>query len=283
MARTLLENWTQIPFDQLHLNITTIFISLLFLYFNFILSIFGWQKIITKFGQALNFRSAYWIMATSQISKYIPGGIWFTISRMQLADKKGLRSEVTAFSVIIETCLIFLTGIILMLISMITGAHLISLYLILPLLIISILFLYPPLLKIFADFMVKILKRPKVDLRLSFGDILMLSLFYFGVWISQIIGFFLLINSFYPVPVVNFPYIALTYISSWIGGFVVIYAPGGIGIREGIMSFLLSKILPVGLSVGFSVIARVWTIIYEVIVFATGQLLLKRGDKDQIH
>ncbi|RKX71462.1 hypothetical protein DRP53_01405 [candidate division WOR-3 bacterium] len=276
LVRTLITNWSLIPFSELYFNPKFLLLSFFFLYLNFIISVLGWQNILPTFNLRIDFSTAYWIMSTSQIAKYIPGGIWFTVSRMQLAGRANLREEPTAFSVVVETCLIFLTGIILLFLAMLKVGNIIDFKLLLPLLIVSILLLYPPFLRALANLAMTLLKRPKVYFNLPLKKVLTLCIFYFGVWFFQIVGFFFLIRSFYALPFKDFPTIALTYIASWIGGFVVIYAPGGIGIREGIMSFLLSKNILLGLAVGISIIARAWTSIYELIVFLTAQLLVKK-------
>jgi uncharacterized membrane protein YbhN (UPF0104 family) len=62
-------------------------------------------------------------------------------------------------------------------------------------------------------------------------------------------------------------------------GFVVIFAPGGLGVREGMMTLLLSSIIPTPLAIAISFVARVWMTLFEIVVFFIGLLVRKAGRK----
>jgi len=53
---------------------------------------------------------------------------------------------------------------------------------------------------------------------------------------------------------------------SYLGGFIVLFAPGGIGIREGIMVALLSPVTGVTLAVAISALHRVITMLFDIVL-----------------
>lgn len=273
----LIKNWAKIPFQLLHFDIAKIIISFLLLFLNFLFFVEGWRRIIQKLGDPVSFQNAFWIMSASQTAKYVPGGVWFALSRMHLGKEMKLRAEIVGISVIIETALTFLVGISLFIFSQsVVGFRgLKILYYIIPGFIFFFLVLYPPLLNRLLNFPLKILKRPCVDLKISYLQLFHLSIYFFGLWIAQIIGFYFLINSIYPIHISKLPHIASAYTLSWMSGFIVIFAPGGLGVREGMMSLLLSSFIPTPLAIVISFLSRVWITVFEIIVFFIG-LFLKR-------
>jgi hypothetical protein len=60
-------------------------------------------------------------------------------------------------------------------------------------------------------------------------------------------------------------------------GFIVIFAPGGLGIREGMMTLLLSPLVPTPLAIAISFMQRVWMTIFEVIIFFVGLVIKKKA------
>jgi hypothetical protein len=60
-------------------------------------------------------------------------------------------------------------------------------------------------------------------------------------------------------------------------GFVVIFAPGGLGVREGMMTLLLRSFIPTPLAIAISFIARVWMTLFEIVVFFIGLIVRRTG------
>src|SRR4030065_238356 len=97
-------------------------------------------------------------------------------------------------------------------------------------------------------------------------SLLLLWSFQFSYWVLKALGFFFLANSFY-----NFDYAWLKrflgmYLFSWVLGFVAVFAPGGLGIREGSMTLFLKSYFPTGFAISLSLIGRVWITILELLL-----------------
>jgi hypothetical protein len=79
----------------------------------------------------------------------------------------------------------------------------------------------------------------------------------------------------------NFFLILGGYALSWIAGYVVIFAPGGIGVRESVQVFLFSSIATPQQVVIVSLMHRMVYTIIEVLLGVVGYLLSKRATPDQ--
>lgn len=108
------------------------------------------------------------------------------------------------------------------------------------------------------------------------------SLYFIGVWIAQIIGFFFLIRAIYPLEITHIFSVSAAYTLAWIVGFIVLFAPAGLGVREGVLTLILSAIMPTPLAIAISFISRVWITVFEVIVFFIGLLIRRKEREDKI-
>ena len=100
----------------------------------------------------------------------------------------------------------------------------------------------------------------------SLKGILYLILIYFLVWISLGISFFLFVKSIYPIHVTQFPIITSIFAFAWSIGFMTLITPGGLGVREGILSLLLTSCLPPATATLVALLSRIWVICVEIIL-----------------
>lgn len=281
LISNLIKNWQNIPFNSLRFNLINLIISFVLLCINFLIFVQGWRVIILKLGSNISFKNSFWIMSSSQIAKYVPGGIWFALGRVYLGKSEKLKEEIVALSVVVETGLTFLTGILVFLLSitLMEQKFITNFLFVIPIFFLFLIALYPPLLNKLTNFALRIFKKPAIHLDISFGQILQLSIYFLGLWFAQIIGFYFLINAIYPIALSKIFNLTAAYTLSWMTGFVVIFAPGGLGVREGMMTLLLSPILPTPLAIVMSFITRIWITIFEIVIFFVGLLIKKAGSK----
>ena len=96
------------------------------------------------------------------------------------------------------------------------------------------------------------------------------------------IDFFLLLP-FLPLPIGN---TVATYLNSigfirfstilplcWVVGYIVLLAPGGLGVREGMLTLTLSEFLSPEIALTIAIIQRVWFILVEGFNFLTSFLI----------
>lgn len=280
LTRHLVTNWSQIPFAELRFDPASIAASFLCLAAYFLVLTRGWSAIVAELGGRVAYPRAFWIMSTSQMAKYLPGGVWYTLGRVYLAKAERVTEEIGLLSVVFETFLLMLTDLVIFLaaVNFVQGEPVLSPALSAVFIAVILALLYPPLLNGLLNLALRVLRRPAVRLRAKYAAILRLSVYFFAVWLAQIAGFYFLIRAVYPVPLAHLPNLATAYTLSWITGFVVLFAPGGLGVREGMMTILLSPILPLPLAIAVSFLARVWITVFEITAFFIGLLIRRRAN-----
>lgn len=278
LIRGLVLNWSKIPFADLHFDPLLLALSFGALAVYFAIYSRSWQAIMHDLRSPISFSQAVWMIATTQIGKYLPGKVWYILGRVYVGKQQNLDGKKLTLSMVLETCLVYITGgIIFALTTLIAGGYSIAwIALSVMLTVAAIIMLHPVILRSISNFILRRLKKPEIHFTLTYTQIFRISLYFFGLWFAQIAGFFLLIKAIYPVPAGDIFNIASAYSLAWIGGSLALFAPGGLGVREGMMTLLLSSVLPTPLAIAVSLIARVWVTIFETMVFFIGLAVQRR-------
>jgi uncharacterized membrane protein YbhN (UPF0104 family) len=278
LIRGLVLNWSKIPLGDLHFNISLVIISFVALAIYFMIYGRSWQVIMRDLNAPILFSQSIWMIATTQVGKYLPGKVWYIVGRIYVGKQAEIDGKKLTLSMVLETCLVYVTGgIVFSLTTFIAGNYSLTWLIISTMLTIAaIIVIHPRILVRISNFFLRILKKPTVRLTLTYRQISRISLYFFGIWIAQIAGFYFLIKAIYPIPVRSIFNLASAYSLAWISGSLAVFAPGGLGVREGMMALLLSSILPIPLPIAISFISRVWITIFEAVVFFVGLIIQRR-------
>jgi uncharacterized membrane protein YbhN (UPF0104 family) len=90
------------------------------------------------------------------------------------------------------------------------------------------------------------------------------------------LAFVCLVNSLYGIGPSDIPSLIAVFILANITGFMALFAPGGIGVREGVLLIGLSPIVGPGPAIVVTGLARVWQTILELATTGLGWLALSR-------
>lgn len=231
--------------------------------------VFIWRTIIGRLGVQLTFIKAWRLFVLGEFFRYIPGKIWQFLGRAHLCKREGISEEQTTISMIIEICLNMTAGVLTLLCSLLfwyeeTLPIVIYWVFIVPPAI-SV-FLYPSIFTKLVNRALRLIGREEVGFHLRYKDLLLFSGMYFLSW--WVVGFawFLFINSFYNLNVSFYPVVTGIVAISWVIGILSFLTPTGIGVREGVFSFLFSSFVPVSIAILASIAMRVWSTIIELIL-----------------
>ena len=62
-----------------------------------------------------------------------------------------------------------------------------------------------------------------------------------------------------------FLYVAPAYAAAYVGGYIVLFAPAGLGVREVLLTAFLAPVLAADPALALAVVARLWTTVVEVV------------------
>ena len=99
---------------------------------------------------------------------------------------------------------------------------------------------------------------------------------YLLLWGLLGIAFFLFIKSFYPVSISQLLVVTGSYVVAWSIGFLSIITPSGLGVRESVLSLLLTSVLPPAAAMLVALLSRLWTLSAELVVASVAFVLYWR-------
>jgi glycosyltransferase 2 family protein len=206
---------------------------------------FGWFLMLRAQGispPVFTWRSAWSLYGKTQIAKYIPGNVFHIVGRHVLARQSRIAHKALLLAAILEIIFLILGAALISLLAMGQIALILDKKLSFLLLITTaaagMFLLFFALLRHRTDFSRKWNNLNKARLSAA-----LLSDFLFLV-ASCLLFIIILICISEPVIIFRtWPLIAGAYTFSWAVGFIVPGAPGGLGVREGLLLTLLGPIL----------------------------------------
>jgi glycosyltransferase 2 family protein len=247
------------------INYTSIVLSFIFTLIAYLLSLFVWIKLIAAFGLKADFISAANAWSLSQLGKYMPGKAGVLLLRLD-ANKNHPKKTI-ALATLIEFIAGFIASCLLILFSIFFLGNVIPLYFKILAIICSIfllIFLHPKLLKPITNLGLKFFKREPIDRFPSFILILKFVLINFLIGIPYGLGLYFSMNCFADI---DFAYIipitGIYYLASLVG-MAALFAPAGIGVREGVIFLALPAIIAKQVVIAGTIMIRIISIAVEI-------------------
>lgn len=270
LGKNLYQNFAEISHYQWSIKYELLILSILCLVINLTISSYVWKKILSFFHTSLPFDQSFKIMSVSGMGKYIPGKVWQYLSQIYLGQKVGLAKRVTFFSMVLLFIAYNLVGILLFLFSLFFWQRF-SPFLIFSLLVIFILIslaiFYPPILNKVLKILLHLFKKEPLTIKAGFDQIVKILLILIVDWVIFGIGVYFLVNSFYWANLSQTVILCGIFAISVISGILSFFVPAGLGVREGVQSYLLSLFIPVSMAILISLVMRVWITLGELVCF----------------
>ena len=270
LGKMVWENWNQVKDASFTFELFPLLLSTLIFAFSYFIQIWAWYLITLKLKVALSPSETLKIWFYSQLGKYLPGKIWLFLSRFHFYQSKGQSKKVISVAIYLEVVtMIVATGLI-FLAALMLFKEMQSVYSrktfwwILLAFMLAFVCLHPRILERIINWTLAQFKRDPVSLSISYLDVLFILFVCIISWVIGGIGFYLFVDSVYPVtpPYILFLTGALA-ISSTLG-LIAIFAPSGLGVREGVLVYLLSYMMPGGVAVIMSILTRIWMTLIEI-------------------
>ena len=245
----------------------------------FCATVVSWRKVLQlASGRIIGFGEGLAQILLVNFGKYIPGKVWGLAARGKRLTELGFELEGVGRASYLEQMLLVLVGL-----WLAAGAAAlayenqvyVAAFLIVTLAI--LLFRHGDIVvRKIADVFPKAGGLMRVfELRVGVGAVLGLSMGYIGVWLFLAIAFMLVCTAFVDVELTRatVPVFVLALTAGFVAGFVALFAPGGVGVREGVGAAVLSSIVTLEEAVLLMLMFRVWTVAVELVA---GALVLGR-------
>lgn len=250
-----------------------------------------WRGILARLGSRLDVVSSERIYLTAEFVRYIPGNVWHVVARVLGAERRGVPKAIGFASMVIELATKIVSAALVFAISLLFWPNVTALTAEIPRDVVAgigvvgvpllLLGLHPKLLQALLNRGLQLLKRDPVVIRMSYRDILVITLYWAVSWAVVGAGFYLLILSItgQALPVTALVLAAGIYALGWDIGFLSFITPSGVGFREAALIALLlaaglvpAGVAAFGLATVIAFLARLLSTASEVVCISAAYL-----------
>ncbi len=139
----------------------------------------------------------------------------------------------------------------------------------------TVVFMIPSNMERMVNFMLRTLKRETVSLGFTVGKAARIVWWYFISWLMFGAAFWLFVIAVTGNRTLNPFFLAGAYAVAYVLGFLAFFVPGGLGVREGLLSVLLSTAMPMGVSLLIAFLLRLLVTLIELICVSV--LFFRKG------
>jgi len=259
--------------------------SSLLLFAGYLFSASLWGRMVAELGgPSIGLWASCRIFFTANLGRYVPGKIWQIAGLAYLAKSQGVRGSVAIAAAILGQLLSLVGATLVGLVAFLGGdegvRHLGIWAVALGALLLAFVTVPGALRRVVGVWYR--LARQEMPEEVAPGPVFGLkwTALYAVVWVVYAMAFWGLVRSFGLSP--DFEAIGPAYAAAYVLGYVAIFAPAGIGVREGFIIVFLEPVLG-SASVAIAVVSRVWTTLVELgpaAIFAGAHFMGQgRGDE----
>lgn len=284
MARQLYYGWDELSHYRFEFKYKMLLLSFLPLTVNFLITSIYFQKILKILGVSINLTNTFKVIFLSRLAKYIPGGgIWALLGQVYLFDKENVPKLIVLIANITQLLVYTLYGLLVFIAFYFfyLGSKLaVQKVALIFTSCVCIFILHPKVFSKIVNLISFKLKGERINITYTYSDFIYLTVLCVVDWSIFGVGLYFLTNSFYSVSTNLIPVFAGTFAISWILGLCVFITPDGLGIREGVQSYLLSFFLPLPIAIIFSLMTRLWFTIGDLISSSLAFLIKVTQEED---
>lgn len=232
--------------------------AMIIVLFGLLATMYAWRRLLAGLGSPLPTSAAARILFLGQLGKYLPGSVWPILAQMELGKTYQVPRHRSASASVLTMLLSLLTGLLTALVMLpFTGA---SSYLwafaAAPVLLAC---LHPRVLNPLMGRLLRLARQPALAQPLN-GRTLAVALGWsFAAWICNGVQIWLLAVRL-GAPLGSTLLLATGgYAFAWSVGFLVVFAPAGVGVREVLLVATLSPVVGTGGATAVALVSRALT------------------------
>jgi uncharacterized membrane protein YbhN (UPF0104 family) len=278
IGRSLALNWDQLSEADLDFDIRLLLLSFGLLALWMLGQAWIWHllTITAKVDIAFPRAAAAWFY--SQLGKYLPGKVFVYLGRLHFYSQAGRPAGPVTVAFGVETIGNFAASIFTVLVAVLTAdvpaldPYRWALGVTLVLLLVS---LHPRLIGWLVAVVARVLRRQPFAIEMGYAQMLRYVGLYVVNWLAFGVALYVFIRSFYPVEPGSIVYLAGAFSFAGMLGILAVFAPSGLGVREGVLALFLNQIMPTPVALIISVASRIWLTVVELGCVGAVYLLIR--------
>jgi uncharacterized membrane protein YbhN (UPF0104 family) len=283
LGKLVWENWGEVKEANFSFHPSLLLLGTFVFAASYFIQIGAWYLVTLKLGIALPPLETLESWLYSLLGKYLPGKVWLLLGRFYLYQSKGKSKKAISIALYFETATVIMAAALISLMGLIFFKGIRPLYpgrelgWLIVLFVPIFIALHPGFLEKIVNRILSRLRREPISLAISYRDVLWILLICIWAWLVGGIGFYLFVSSIFPLSPDYVPFLTASLAISSTLGLIALFAPGGLGVREGVLVFLLSGFIPGAAAVIVSVLTRIWMTAIEIVLIGVVYLIAQFG------
>jgi uncharacterized membrane protein YbhN (UPF0104 family) len=254
-------------------------LSILFRY----LGVFIWLRLLYRLG-GRGLRGHYieltYIYAKSWLGRYVPGAATWILGKVYFAGRHGVPRSKLAVSGVLEGALQIVATLIVGIALVMLDARAAALapwvrWAMVAALVAGVIALIPPVFHRLLSLAFRVLRRgaPDASLYPGWGAMLEATALYVGGALITGASYYLVAVAVYPdLPISDALFVIGAASLSSAVSMLAVFAPGGLGVREGTLGLLLAVVMPGAVALVLVIVLRLWSIVVDLLFYAIAWL-----------
>lgn len=285
------ELWNQDDLQQLQINVFWLIPSGIVYLIGGIPAVWFWRELMQSFGGTIRFRDALQAYYCSQLGRYVPGKATVLIIRAAMLKNRGLGPASAAVTATAETLIMMGVGLAMTLaLSPVIGwpdwiHRLPNTSIMAPIMIFLLCLAALPVISfLLTSLSVRMTpaemrsseEKRRIPAKLIACGFVAFTLTWILFGLS--LGFTIRSISGLPLDLENWPLWTGAITAATAIGFLAIFAPGGIGVREGLLLLILSLHIPEKQAIAAGILLRIVWFVAEITLSSLLYYMYKKGD-----
>jgi hypothetical protein len=264
LALYLVRNWSEVAshpwrIDWWRMALATL--CVLAAYSGFVLS---WRRILGHLGGRLSVRDAHRIWYLGNLGRYVPGKVLQLAGTAYLARAKGVSPVLTVSASLTSQVFVLVAGLVVAAATLpeLGAAKTADLALFwwigLAIAALLLLIVLSPVLDAIYRVALRLIRKSEYHARIPARERIVLLAVGLLSWCALGTGFWLFVGSVAPLEVDALISMIGISAAGYVGGYLAVFVPGGLGVREGLYALLLSAYVPPPMAVAIAILCRLW-------------------------
>ncbi len=291
VGRTFARRWDAVSeaASQIQLNWFWIILSCIVVFVTYAVLIESWRFLIRVTGGQIRYGKAMQIWFAANLGRYLPGRIWSIGALGVLAQREGVAPWIAASAAVVGTLLNIGAGFAVTAVSAadslqaLTDWNLREGAIAGALVFLITLLLLPWVLPLLVRLISRIRGAGTTIVLPDARSVWIVALVNVASWFMYGLGFALLAKGAVPGVTGSPLLFTAVFTASYVAGYLFLFAPGGIGVREVILQTLLVSfgMADMGNAILLALISRLWLTALEILPGLAGALLLSLAGRQK--
>ncbi len=276
VAVALAKNWHEVSGNLARVDPGALALAFVLALGSPVLTLLGWRVLLADLGSPLHMAPAAGVFFVGQLGKYLPGSVWTVVAQAEMGVRLQVPRRRMAVVGLLSIGLAVLTGAVVgipalpLLAS--RGESALSWRWVVLAIVVAVVLTWPTVLNAAVRIGLRTLRRAPLEHDLSGRAIVRTVAWFVGAWLSA--GLSVLVLARAVGPQTDLSTLLVTSISGFclaaaVGMFSFLL-PAGVGVRDGVLAFLLTALMPLPAATAVVVLSRFVTVLADVAVAGGG-------------